>query len=47
MSHSNCTLLHILKHNSMRYQQFFDIIEFMNKFIIELKIKLLLMHFKD
>ena len=40
-------LLFILSHNSIRYQQFFDIIESMSKFIIELQIKLLLMYFKN
>ena len=33
------TLLHISSHNSMRYRQIFDIIEFMYKFTIELQLK--------
>ena len=33
------TLSHILTHNSIRYRRFFDIIEFVYRFIIELPLR--------
>ena len=43
----SCTLLFTLSHNLIRYQQFFNIIEFMCKFAIKLQIKFLLIYFKN
>ena len=45
-SSKNTCKTHILVYNSMCYRRFFDIIELISRFIIELQIKFLLMYFK-
>ena len=40
-------LLYISTYNLIRYEQFFDIIEFMCKFVFELQLRFLLIYFKD
>ena len=45
--HLNCISLYSSTYNSIRYRRFFDIIEYMCRFIIKLQIKSLLIYFKS